>query len=62
MELNSEQEKLVNDLISGVLTKKQFSAMRSSMRRYNKLDRSIDLAIIFEVYKYRLKNKGEEYE
>lgn len=54
MGLNEYQIEVLNKLVSGELTKTQFSTMRSAARRYNKLERSIELAVVFEVYKSKL--------
>lgn len=58
--ITQEQRVIVAQLLSGEVTKKQFSAKRSAARRDNKLERSIFLAICFEVYKQEVKDGKKE--
>lgn len=57
MKLNERQEILLSKLLSGELTKPQFASMRSNARRSNDITLSIQLAEVFEVYKYKVKNE-----
>lgn len=59
MSLTQSQEELIEKLLSGELSKKTFADMRSNARRYNNLQLSIELAEVFETYKYRLKHAEE---
>lgn len=49
------QKDILSKLHSGELTKSQFNTLRSDARRYNKLERSIQLATLYEIYKYEVK-------
>ena len=53
------KEDLLVKLLNGEISKKKFSSMRSNARRYNKLELSILLAEVFELYKYEVKNAKE---
>jgi len=53
--VNEEQQYIIDRLISGSVTKEQFASMRSYARKLGNLSRSIELAVVFEVYKYRIK-------
>lgn len=59
--VNAEQEYLIAMLLSGDTSKEQFASMRSYARKLGNLSRSIELAAVFEVYKYKVKY-GKERE
>lgn len=54
------KQELITKLLSGELSKYTFASMRSNARRYNKLQQSILLAEVFEIYKYEVKNGKKE--
>jgi len=54
--ITQEQRALVDSLLKGSITKQQLNNKRSDARRLNKLERSIDYAVAYEVYKYEVKN------
>jgi len=56
VDLDDKQKQMVLDLLSGVITQEQFNAKRSNSRRNNNLERSCELAIVYEVYKQEVKN------
>lgn len=56
--ITEEQRKLVDQLHSGKLTVFKINELRSNARRYGNLNRSIDLAVAYEVYKQESKYEG----
>lgn len=62
LDLNEYQEGILSDLLSGNMDKCQFSSMRSNARRTGNIERSLELAAVFEIYKYRIKYAKEREE
>lgn len=62
LELNSYQEETLNKLLTGDLSKVQLANMRSNARRSKNLQRSIDLAVVFEIYKFEMQYAEEREE
>lgn len=54
--LSEYQGELLKNLLSGKISCKKLAEMRSNTRRYGNLDKSIELAIVNEIYKYEVKN------
>lgn len=57
MDLTSYQQEVLTGLLNNTISKDQFAQIRSNSRRYNNLQRSVDLAQVFEVYKQRIKDE-----
>ncbi|AUR91656.1 hypothetical protein NVP1161O_214 [Vibrio phage 1.161.O._10N.261.48.C5] len=58
--LSEYQDGILKSLISGKISCKKLAEMRSNARRYGNLDKSIELAIVNEIYKYEVKNVERE--
>lgn len=57
MELTDYQQEILSGLLDGSISKDKFGSMRSNARRYSNLQRSVDLAIVQEYYKFKINNK-----
>lgn len=57
MELTEYQQSVLSGLLDGSVSKEKFGSMRSNARRYGNLQRSVDLAIVQEYYKFKINNK-----
>lgn len=57
MELTEYQQSVLSGLLDGSISKEKFGSMRSNSRRYGNLQRSVDLAIVQEYYKFEINNK-----
>lgn len=57
MELSEYQQEILSGLLDGSVSKEKFGSMRSNARRYGNLQRSVDLAIVQEYYKFEINNK-----
>ena len=57
MTLTEYQHEVLIGLLNGSISKEKFGSMRSNARRYNNLQRSVDLAIVQEYYKFKINNK-----
>lgn len=57
MELTEYQQSILSGLLDGSVSKEKFGSMRSNARRYGNLQRSVDLAIVQEYYKFKINNK-----
>jgi len=53
--IQKEQEEMVSKLLNGDMSLQQLNSMRSDARRWRKIEQSISLAIVNELYKYELK-------
>ncbi|AUR86307.1 hypothetical protein NVP1084O_100 [Vibrio phage 1.084.O._10N.261.49.F5] len=62
LELNDYQQSLLDKLLNGEVSKIQFANMRSNARRSNNILKSVELATVFEIYKYRINNAEERKE
>lgn len=61
MILTQDQTETLQKLQTGELNLQQFNTLRSAARRYRHLQKSIDYAVVYEIYKDRLKDdKGKE--
>lgn len=58
--ITETQQAIVDSLHSGELTIFKLNQIRSSQRRYNNLEKSLDYSIAYEVYKYEVKNGKQE--
>ena len=54
--LTSYQQEILLALKIESLSKEKFAQIRSNARRYNNLERSIELATVNEIYKYEVRN------
>lgn len=57
MELTKYQEEVLKGLLEGTITKEKFGSMRSNARRYGNLQRSVELAVVQEYYKFKMNKK-----